>query len=387
MTLYAYPMDRTGCGFYRVVWPLSTVRDTVDYKLIAPGESGGLDVILGPGPLHERALLEVKVPDDCSGVLLQRPTNRLLVQMISHLRARGIPVLVDVDDDLLSLHPRHPVRLELAKPGQSASCVLEACEQADLVIASTPAILERYAPHKRGVLLRNRLRSDWRSCLRGRVPEGRGAHPQPEPRVSAPLSGVNAPGDVAVMWPGALANHPHDLDVLRRSLSRLNVQSLLVFGPAPTGINRRLAPPFPVTYAGAVPFADYLPFLAALTDPDLPPVIGVAPLHPSPFNTAKSWLKPLEFCAAGIPFVHSDTPEYRALGAGLCATQNSPKAWTSLLKQLIKSPALRDEEQARNYLIADLNTYAQHADEWREALAPFTQRPAPAAPTKEVAPA
>lgn len=392
MTLYAYPMDRTGCGFYRVIWPLSSVRDRVSYKLIAPGESGGLDVILGPGPLHKRPLLEVLVPDDCSGVLLQRPTNRLLVQMIPHLRARGIPVLVDVDDDLNALHPQHPTRLALRKPGQSAACITQACDQADLVIASTPALLERYAPHKRGVLLRNRIRSDFRSCLRNGSAGGR-AEPLPaEPRVSAPHTHVNASpspsAHVDVLWPGALANHPHDLDVLRRPLSRLNVHRLTVFGPSPHP--HRLDPPFPVAYTGAVPFADYLPLLSQLSDED-PPVVGVAPLSPAPasrqFNLSKSWLKPLEFAATGIPFVHSDTPEYRLLGAGLRAQDDSPKAWYRLLRQLMRSPDLRQEERERNLQIAEANTYAVHADEWHAALEPFTHRPAPAAPTKEPAPA
>lgn len=81
----------------------------------------------------------------------------------------------------------------------------------------------------------------------------------------------------------------------------------------------------------------------------MPIDIGIVPLHPSPFNEAKSNLKGLEYALSGIPFVASSTQEYRDLansGAGRVAKNN--KEWLKHLKQLI-DPEVREIERQKNY--------------------------------------
>lgn len=81
----------------------------------------------------------------------------------------------------------------------------------------------------------------------------------------------------------------------------------------------------------------------------MPIDIGIVPLHPSQFNEAKSNLKGLEYALSGIPFIASNTQEYRDLadmGAGRVAKSN--KDWIRHFKQLI-DPEVREEERQKNY--------------------------------------
>lgn len=83
----------------------------------------------------------------------------------------------------------------------------------------------------------------------------------------------------------------------------------------------------------------------------MPIDIGIVPLHPSPFNEAKSNLKGLEYALSGIPFIASSTQEYRDLaesGAGRIAKNN--KEWLKHLKQLL-DPEVREIERQKNYKI------------------------------------
>lgn len=77
--------------------------------------------------------------------------------------------------------------------------------------------------------------------------------------------------------------------------------------------------------------------------------IGVAPLTNVAFNRAKSWLKGLEYTAAGIPFVASSVAEYVRLkniyGVGRLAEK--PIDWKRHLYEL-RSPELRAQEAAEN---------------------------------------
>lgn len=84
----------------------------------------------------------------------------------------------------------------------------------------------------------------------------------------------------------------------------------------------------------------------------MPIDIGIVPLTNNQFNEAKSNLKGLEYALSGIPFVASETEEYRWLyesGAGRLA--KSSKDWIKHLKQLI-DPEVRSEERQKNYKVA-----------------------------------
>ena len=84
----------------------------------------------------------------------------------------------------------------------------------------------------------------------------------------------------------------------------------------------------------------------------MPMDIGIVPLTNNPFNEAKSNLKGIEYAMSGIPFVASDTQEYRdlaELGCGRIAKK--PRDWIRHLEELL-DPEVRKVEAEKNFKIA-----------------------------------
>lgn len=101
----------------------------------------------------------------------------------------------------------------------------------------------------------------------------------------------------------------------------------------------------------------------------MPIDIGIVPLTNNPFNEAKSSLKGLEFAMSMIPFVASDTYEYRELaemGCGRIAKR--PKDWIRHLEELI-DPEVRLAEARKNYEVA-VNNFSifKMKYKWSEAI-------------------
>jgi glycosyltransferase involved in cell wall biosynthesis len=81
----------------------------------------------------------------------------------------------------------------------------------------------------------------------------------------------------------------------------------------------------------------------------LPIDIGIVPLEKVSFNEAKSSLKGMEYAMTGIPFVATDTEEYKRLnsdGAGSLARRN--RDWSRELEKLL-DPNVRKEQAERGY--------------------------------------
>lgn len=101
----------------------------------------------------------------------------------------------------------------------------------------------------------------------------------------------------------------------------------------------------------------------------MPIDIGIVPLTRNQFNEAKSSLKGLEYALSGIPFVASDTQEYRDLadiGAGRIA--KSSKDWVKHLTKLL-DPEVREEERKKNFMAAANNFNINVVKyKWSEAI-------------------
>lgn len=87
----------------------------------------------------------------------------------------------------------------------------------------------------------------------------------------------------------------------------------------------------------------------------MPIDIGIVPLTNNPFNEAKSNLKGLEYAFSGIPFVASDTQEYRDLAdMGVGRIAKKPRDWIRHLEELL-DPEVREAERQNNYKIVREN--------------------------------
>lgn len=344
MTLYAYLGDRTGCGQHRIILPTQAIKSDQRYShlqinLINPGDDAGLKA-----SVVNNKVVGITVPLDCNSVLLQRPTAEILVGCIPFLQDAGVRVIVDLDDDLCSLHPSHPTWHYLRSlPGHSLDALRTACKRADIMVASTPLIAERYASKNgKTVVVRNSIP---RSAFRG-------YNPCLTPFIS---------------WPGAISTHPRDLLPLGNTLPLLgNELPFIITGPSPEdnvdGKRARGLAGRDVEFTGEIDYGDWQDAVNRIHT-------GIAPLELTSFNEAKSALKPLEMAAAGVVFVKSPTAEYELFGAGLTAEGNKPRAWKRELKRLLYDEDLRDSERGRNYQLAHENVYdlPHIVDNWVDA--------------------
>lgn len=93
--------------------------------------------------------------------------------------------------------------------------------------------------------------------------------------------------------------------------------------------------------------------------------IGIVPLNDIPFNRAKSFIKGLEYAAAGIPFVASDLPEYRYLAeAGVGRVAKSRHEWEKHLDSFMKLSVREEESRRARSIVQKQFSIAHTAEQW-----------------------
>lgn len=331
MRVIVLPADSWGCGSFRMRWPGEACAAAGHDVTVVEPKDRKLKVVMEGDTVKD--VLDV----DADVVVLQRVTHAYMAQAVGIMRAKGVTVVVDVDDDLSSIHPSNPA-WAVHRPGagmHSWHNVALACRNASLVTVSTPALLDVYARHGRGHVLPNYL-PDYYFGL---------------PRVDSDTIG----------WPGSYHSHPNDPETVGGAVARLVDEGAeFVMRGDSTGAGRAFGlaadPP-----GGPVPIEEWPAAVASLG-------IGIAPLADTKFNRSKSWLKPLEMSACGVPWVASPRAEYErlhALGAGVLADR--PRAWYRELKRLRESPALRAELSEAGRAVAERLRLSQNAWRWQEA--------------------
>jgi hypothetical protein len=332
-----------GCGHYRMIWPARELQKQGKPAKIKPPGQREIE-------LHMDGHRVTKAPKpDCDVLVLQRVTHEYLAQAIPMWRAQGLAVVVDVDDDLTSMHPANPafrfmhpdpnkrVRFKGADNRHSWRNLQFACRHATLVTASTPALLERFAPHGRGVLLPNHLTEDHLGAYSG--------------------------GDGHFGWPASIHSHPNDPSAAGNAVKRLvNAGYPFRVIGEPTGVGKAFsldADP-PGLDKSCTP-QEWPRLIEKLT-------VGIAPLADTVFNAAKSWLKPLELSGAGVPWVASPRADYKRLhkrGCGMLA--DKPADWYRQVKRLMDSEQMRVDLAGKGLEVARSLLYSDHSGLWWEA--------------------
>jgi glycosyltransferase involved in cell wall biosynthesis len=339
VTIYVYPADTTGCGHYRLIWPAQVVQQLgLDVKIIHPSERN-LETSLS-GKVRGNELQKVTYPKDATLIILQRPTHKILHQAVKLLREEeGIPVIIDMDDDLSCIHPANPAFTAMHpkndRTGHNWRYAEIACKEASLVTTSTEALAQRYASHGRSRVLYN--------CIPQRFLE------------------IPVPERTHFGWAGSLHSHPDDLDPLGSSVSqltRMGYQFKVI--SSGKGVAKKLHLAGEVEDTGIVPMVQWPNAVNQLK-------VGIAPLADTRFNKAKSWLKPLEYSALGIPWVASPREEYMRLqkyGGGLLADKTGK--WVSSVKRLMDNESFYKEQSEKVKEIASQFTYEHRAHYWAE---------------------
>lgn len=332
MRVQVHPADEGGCGFYRLRFAAEHLQAT------------GHDVTIGgslPGQFDSGTHRLVGCdPVDADVVVLQRPLRRILADLIPHLQAHGVAVVVEVDDDFTCIPPGNPAWAD-SHPKRNADRnwqhLTRACAAADLVTVSTPALARRYGAHGRVVVLPNYV-------------------PARYLQVAAP------PNDVVTLgWTGSPLTHVGDLEVTGAAIGRVLAQTGAAFHAI--GSRRTLDV---LGVDGQVtdwaPLLDGYPEVVASLD------VGMVPLRLNEFARAKSWLKGAEMAALGVAFAATPTDEYRRLhdlGAGVLCEK--PRQWEAVLRRMVTDHTWRADLVERGREVMRDMTIEAHAWRWMEA--------------------
>lgn len=342
--IYVYPADRTGCGLYRLIGPALALRAQghTDVELVLPkGRTG--DVGLTGMQDETGRLVAVQVPPDADVMVFQRPTLGQLADAVPLIRDLGVAVVVDMDDDLTCIDPRniawtmaHP-RPGWGREGHTWGNATRACRHATMVTVSTPALLDTYAAHGRGVVLDNHVPASYLQV----------------PHTDSDIIG----------WAASIHSHPGDLNVVGPAVARVvrDGHPYLAAGD-PTGIRDTLGLEDDPPSTGVVPIEAWPNAVTRLG-------VGIAPLADTRFNRSKSSLKVKEYSACGVPWVASPRAEYRRFHrqtrCGLLA--EGPRDWYRQLTRLAGNEALRLELSEEGRAAMAEHTIEGNAWRWLSA--------------------
>jgi GT2 family glycosyltransferase/glycosyltransferase involved in cell wall biosynthesis len=292
----------TPCGFIRLVQPFDALA------------------AMHPDLLVEVVDLDAALARDADVLVCQPHVTADLAtaeRLIEHCRARGMKLIYDLDDDLVSIPPSHPeaVRLE-----GLATIVRKFLESADRVWLATPELQRRLAP---------------KLCDSEVVAN---KHDERIWRHSARRSEIMGTRSVRIVYMGT-ATHDEELDFLQPIAELLQRQfgrqvRFDVVGVASRGqlarCFHRVTPeegPAAQTYPGFVEW-----FCRQHWD------IAVSPLIDSPFNRCKSAIKLFDYAALALPVVASQHAEYDAAFGGdhgVQLVENTVTAWSDALLRLV----------------------------------------------------
>jgi hypothetical protein len=336
----------TGSAYHRIDEPARAVREA-DLGVDVVVRHGLATVMSRPNNGAAPEVLDVN-SEDADVVVLQLPKTEAMLQILRLLQARGVAVVVEMDDLLTGVPYGHVAHNALVRGGKG-DMALQIAREADLVTVTTPALLQEYAPHGRGVVVPNAI---------------------PRRIAELPPAYERDPEVVTVGWTGNVIGHPYDLQEmgsgLQQALDRTRWASRLLVIGEKWDMRTRLgltAEPEEVSWLTDVD--EYLTRMGELFD------VGIAPLRLDRFNTCKSWLKPLEYSARGVYCVRAKSPEYERLGLGVPA--RAPKDWAKWISVGVQDADRRREvaAAAREQVLASHlteHTVDRWVAAWRTAL-------------------
>lgn len=285
-------------------------------------------------------IASVFVPDDADLIILQRPTHKWLSQAVPLIREKGVAVVVDMDDDLAHVHPAnsafHFMHPKYGDPQHTWHNAADACRNASMVTVSTHALLDRYARHGRGEILPNFV-----------------------PQRFLDIERVD---NDTFTWCGVLHSHPNDLQELGGAVAIVSRDYPFKIIGVKDGIDRVLGVK-DIDATGAIEFGKWAEGVATSG-------VTMAPLADTKFNAAKSWLKPLEAMAVGVPVLVSPRIEYQRLAVltGVGTVVERPRLWERALRLALREPEWRADQSLRGREVVRKSfTIEDNAWRWDEA--------------------
>lgn len=393
LRIAVFPADRGGCGHYRLIWPALAVRSTccdVDVKLadeLDPIHVGYKEDTSADEPLEYNTPITVSNVPDVDVMVFQRPLHAKWQHLFPLLKQHGIRIVVDIDDHFDRIDPRNvawhavepnwlhkdeaarvreaygPFRVDRVSANGNWVHTLDhqgatnrvhlnqALKHADLITVSSAELRSYYARFAPTVLLRNAVPVDH---LRPRAHTGRHSV-------------------VTVGWTGSVLTHPEDLEEIGTGLRQACARTRAGFKFKVVGTGRGVTHALGVAPDETTGWVDLADYPAAYGTLD----VALCPLKNTPFNRAKSWLKPLEAAAVGAVPIMSPLPEYERLhelGVGVIARR--PRDWARHIVRLVDDDDYRTRLREQGFKVAAANTCETRASEWAEAWRQAWEQPA-----------
>ena len=345
-----------GAGWYRLGLPGRHLVDTFEVfegTLVFDQTAGVFGVRSWPD--HPEGEATIQVPDV---IVLQRWMFASIVEETRVAKAAGQVVVQDVDDHFWALDPKNRAAQATdprTNPIENREWYIRGIREASAVTVSTPALAD--ALRQQGVRTRIEV-----------LPN----HVDSKAFESIALQHLEMGPQLCpvVGWVGATPWRSGDLETLRGVLgpwARRHPEAVWYHGGAIKGdevptFREGVGLPETVAYyeKPLVPIEVYPSLFHSLD-------VGLVPLRDVAFNRAKSWIKGLEYAAAGVPFVAQDLPEYRKLQEdyGIGLTVRRPRDWAKALDRLVD----REEwyvEAASNLRAVKALDIRQGAHRWRD---------------------
>lgn len=342
MKVYVLPSDAHACGHNRMVWPADILqKQGYDITIIPPNKESGFLAKTEQLPDGSERITSIQVPEDADVMVFQRPAHPYQPQMIEILRANGVAVVIDMDDDMSNIHPENAA-FQTYRPGSPTPFSWRhaelSCKLATYVVTSTAQLQKVYAKHGRGQVIDNYV---------------------PQLYLQYPKMEVGAFG-----WTGTLKSHPNDLQVTRPAVRKLvdrgHMFSIVGDG---RGVKDALGLAYDPPSTGFVPLVEWAQRIADSMD------VGIIPLAPTAFNSSKSRLKGIENWSVGVAWVASPRAEYRKLAkdAGAGALAETPKDWEREVRRLMEDDVARKEQVEAGRAYMETQTYEAQAWRWWSA--------------------
>lgn len=331
------PLQPNGCAWYRCKLPSDELNQRGWFTAVgfpAFNEGRGFGMLLDDGrAAHGWDIIVLKL-------LMQKQ----VLESIPIAQKLGQKIIVDIDDwfeGLSESNRAYKATDPKENPNSNREIYSQIIMAADAVITSTPFLFEYYGKRRHNVfLVRNGI-----DTLRWRKKPYK---PYRKTRIG---------------WVGATHWRSNDLEQLAPFMGKFIEKNNLLFHHSGHNDNAPLA--HELLGVGAE-FARQSPLMPILSYPSLFANIdiGIVPLNNIEFNYAKSFIKGLEYAAAGIPFVASYSPEYEYLAEnGIGRVAYSEKDWIYHLNELLDVKKRKDDID-ENYDNLSKFSMSARGDDW-----------------------
>ncbi len=331
------PLEPNGCCYYRCTLPSNELNKRGWFTAVGfPGYGAdkGFGMLMADSrSVHGWDIIVFKL-------LMQRE----VLEKMPLAQAMGQKLVVDVDDwfDGLAETNRAFQSTDPEKnPDNNREIYAQIIMQADAVITSTPFLFDYYAKKRNNVfMVRNGIDSERYTRRQVRFPK---------------KSNVG--------WVGATHWRSNDLEQLSGFMNDYLKSQNATFHHSGHSISAPSAHELlkidekRFTHSPMAPISLY-PRLFSHMD------IGTIPLNNIQFNHAKSFIKGLEYAAAGVPFITSYSPEYEFLvSEGIGRMARTDEEWVYHLNELMNHEMRVDEMHENRRLLTKFDMSAR-GDDW-----------------------